>query len=243
MQTRTILAGLAAVAVAGMATGAASGPASGARAVHQPGLFVLPAGRQAARRLADAQRHPRPVLQRRLLGLSRLEGHPCQPRFFRAPEGLRRGARRPPGLHAADGRQRRRARRRQQPAGGRGGDRARRGSACRCRSISRSTDDAVEVKIGAASGANAKGTHLAGDVRQRRQRADRARREPRRDHHLPQCRPEGPADRHVEGRGDAVDLPKSEQAQARTKRCAVLLQAETAAGEPGPILGVGVADQ
>jgi hypothetical protein len=43
-------------------------------------------------------------------------------------------------------------------------------------------------------------------------------------------------------KGDAmsVDLPKSEMAKAKTKRCAVLLQAETEAGQPGPVLGAAM---
>jgi hypothetical protein len=45
-------------------------------------------------------------------------------------------------------------------------------------------------------------------------------------------------------KGDAlsVDLPKSEMAKAKTKRCAVLLQTETEAGLPGPILGAAMLD-
>jgi hypothetical protein len=35
----------------------------------------------------------------------------------------------------------------------------------------------------------------------------------------------------------SIDLPRSEVTQAKVTRCAVLLQAETAAGLPGPILG------
>jgi hypothetical protein len=35
----------------------------------------------------------------------------------------------------------------------------------------------------------------------------------------------------------SIDLPKSEVTQAKVSRCAVFLQAETAAGLPGPILG------
>ena len=73
------------------------------RAVHQPGLFVLPAGRQAVRRLCRAHGPARALLQRRLLGLPRLEGHAGQPRQHRTPAQLRAGARRRPGLHAAGG--------------------------------------------------------------------------------------------------------------------------------------------
>jgi hypothetical protein len=42
------------------------------------------------------------------------------------------------------------------------------------------------------------------------------------------------------GEAMTVDLPRSEQTHAGTKHCAVILQAETAAGDPGPILGVGI---
>jgi hypothetical protein len=41
----------------------------------------------------------------------------------------------------------------------------------------------------------------------------------------------------------SVDLPKSEMAKAKTKRCAVLLQTENAAGLPGPVLGAAVLDE
>jgi hypothetical protein len=40
----------------------------------------------------------------------------------------------------------------------------------------------------------------------------------------------------------SVDLPKSEITKARTKRCAVILQAETDSGQPGRILGVATID-
>jgi hypothetical protein len=40
----------------------------------------------------------------------------------------------------------------------------------------------------------------------------------------------------------SVDLPKSEMAKAKTKRCAVLLQAETEGGLPGPVLGAAMLD-
>lgn len=39
------------------------------------------------------------------------------------------------------------------------------------------------------------------------------------------------------GAAMSVDLPRSEMTQAKVSRCAVLLQAETADGLPGPILG------
>ena len=39
------------------------------------------------------------------------------------------------------------------------------------------------------------------------------------------------------GEAMSVDLPKSEMAQAKADRCAVLLQTETADGLPGPIVG------
>jgi hypothetical protein len=38
----------------------------------------------------------------------------------------------------------------------------------------------------------------------------------------------------------SVDLPKSEMAKAKTKRCAVLLQTENDAGLPGPVLGAAI---
>jgi hypothetical protein len=38
----------------------------------------------------------------------------------------------------------------------------------------------------------------------------------------------------------SVDLPKSEMAKAKTKRCAVLLQAEGENGLPGPLLGAAM---
>jgi hypothetical protein len=38
----------------------------------------------------------------------------------------------------------------------------------------------------------------------------------------------------------SVDLPKSEMAKAKTKRCAVLLQAESDSGLPGPVLGAAM---
>ena len=38
----------------------------------------------------------------------------------------------------------------------------------------------------------------------------------------------------------SVDLPKSEMAKAKTKRCAVLLQAEGENGLPGPVLGAAM---
>ena len=38
----------------------------------------------------------------------------------------------------------------------------------------------------------------------------------------------------------SVDLPKSEMAKAKTKRCAVLLQTESKTGLPGPVLGVAM---
>ena len=40
----------------------------------------------------------------------------------------------------------------------------------------------------------------------------------------------------------SVDLPKSEIKQADVNRCAVLLQAETKDGLPGPILGAATID-
>jgi hypothetical protein len=40
----------------------------------------------------------------------------------------------------------------------------------------------------------------------------------------------------------SVDLPKSEMAKAKTKRCAVLLQTETESGLPGPVLGAAMLD-
>jgi len=40
----------------------------------------------------------------------------------------------------------------------------------------------------------------------------------------------------------SVDLPKSEVTRSRTKRCAVILQAETDAGQPGRILGAATID-
>ena len=40
-----------------------------------------------------------------------------------------------------------------------------------------------------------------------------------------------------------VDLPKSEMAKAKTKRCAVLLQTENEAGLPGPVLGAAMLDE
>jgi hypothetical protein len=40
----------------------------------------------------------------------------------------------------------------------------------------------------------------------------------------------------------SVDLPKSEITKARTKRCAVILQAETDSGQPGRILGAATID-
>ena len=49
--------------------------ARGDRAVHQPGLLVLPAGRQAARRTCARSLRDRAEPCGRLLGLSRLEGH------------------------------------------------------------------------------------------------------------------------------------------------------------------------
>jgi hypothetical protein len=41
----------------------------------------------------------------------------------------------------------------------------------------------------------------------------------------------------------SVDLPKSEMAKAKTKRCAVLLQTENDAGLPGPVLGAAMLDE
>jgi hypothetical protein len=41
----------------------------------------------------------------------------------------------------------------------------------------------------------------------------------------------------------SVDLPKSEMAKAKTKRCAVLLQTESAAGLPGSVLGAAMLDE
>jgi hypothetical protein len=41
----------------------------------------------------------------------------------------------------------------------------------------------------------------------------------------------------------SVDLPKSEMAKAKTKRCAVLLQTENEAGLPGPVLGAAMLDE
>jgi hypothetical protein len=38
----------------------------------------------------------------------------------------------------------------------------------------------------------------------------------------------------------SVDLPKSEMAKTKTKRCAVLLQAESDGGLPGPVLGAAM---
>jgi len=45
-----------------------------------------------------------------------------------------------------------------------------------------------------------------------------------------------------DGKEMVVDLPKSEMEKAKTKRCAVLLQAETEAGLPGPVLGAATLD-
>jgi hypothetical protein len=105
------------------------------------------------------------------------------------------------------------------------------------------TDDAVEVKIGAASDANTKGTiwlvmydsAVSVPIERGENRGETV------TYHnvVRKVRPIA----MWKGEAMTVDLPRSEQAHARTKHCAVLLQAETAAGEPGPILGVGVADQ
>ncbi len=46
----------------------------GGGTLHQPGLLLLPCSRQAVGHLRRSRRRARPLLQRRLLGLSRLEG-------------------------------------------------------------------------------------------------------------------------------------------------------------------------
>ena len=128
--------------------------ARGDRAVHQPGLLVLPARRQADRR--NMRTIPRVIalsLRGRLLGLSRLEGHAGAARPLQPPARLCQGARRPPGLHAAGGGQWRGARARQRQ----GRDRARDPAdaraelaAARCRSSIEQTGDKLTVTVPAA---------------------------------------------------------------------------------------------
>ena len=72
-------------------------PARAARPVRRPTSFSASSPR--IRRLS-------PSAADRLLGLSRLEGHAGRSPPHRPAEGLRASARRPRGLHAADGRQR-----------------------------------------------------------------------------------------------------------------------------------------
>ena len=93
------------------------------RAVHQPGLLVLSAGRQAARRIVARSVADHRSACRSTIGIIwagrtrwRIRGHSSP------PAGLFRGARRPRGLHAAGRGQRHRARAGQRQ----GGDRDRR---------------------------------------------------------------------------------------------------------------------
>ena len=76
----------------------------GARALHQPGLLVLPAGRCALRRARardpDVIALTLPVTYWDYLGWKDTLG---TGQFHQAPEALRQGARRRPGLHAAGG--------------------------------------------------------------------------------------------------------------------------------------------
>lgn len=105
------------------------------------------------------------------------------------------------------------------------------------------TPDAIEVRIGAASGPKAKGTiwlvmydsAVSVPIERGENRGETV------TYHnaVRKVRPIA----MWKGEAMTVDLPRSEQAQARSKNCAVLLQAETPGGEPGPILGVGVAEQ
>ena len=78
-----------------------------ARAVHEPGLLVLPAGRRTcSTRYAERPDVIALSLPVDYLGLSRLEGHASPPTQHRAAASLRQGARRRRHLHAAGRRQR-----------------------------------------------------------------------------------------------------------------------------------------
>ena len=98
---------------AGIDCGACRRAARRRRAIHQPGLFLLPAGRPPAGPTRAGSLADRAQRAGRLLGLSRLEGHAGAARQFHAPERIRAGARRSRGLHAAGRDQRHGARARQ----------------------------------------------------------------------------------------------------------------------------------
>ncbi len=160
------------------------------RAVHQPGLLVLPHRRRGARTPRQARRHRRPVAVGRLLGLPRLEGHAGESEVQRAPARLRQGARRRGDLYAPGGRERRRARQRQRREQDRATsiDKTAKTLAASRVSIKLSEDkDKLVVEAGSgAEGDAAEGSHaVARRDRQERDGAHRARREPGQDGHLP----------------------------------------------------------
>ena len=78
--------------------------AGGARALHQPGLLVLPAGRRAPDRARRPRGGDRAGAARGLLGLSRLEGRVRPAGQHRPAARLCQGGAQPVDLHPADDR-------------------------------------------------------------------------------------------------------------------------------------------
>ena len=101
---RLLLPLLAAAAALLPLGAAAQGTPGGARALHQPGLLLLPAGGRAPHRARRPRRGDRAGAARRLLGLSRLEGRLRPARQHRPPARLRQGGAQPVDLHPGDGR-------------------------------------------------------------------------------------------------------------------------------------------
>ena len=188
-----------------------------------PARAARPARRptRSSASIAGRRRRPRPLLPGRLLGLSRLEGHARQPRQHRAPEGLCRGPRRPPGLHAAGRRQRPRARRRQQPPADRGGADAPSPPLAGADHHSSQGPTRSTVTIGAAADAGRrKGTiwlvMYDEPVTVPIERGENTRQ----DRHLLQRRAQAPPDRHVEGRGDDGRPAEERDGPGRGRRAA-----------------------
>ena len=100
-----------------------------ARAVYQPGLRHLPAGRHGAGEVRRAQPTSSPSRCRSTSGTISAGRTRSPRREHRAAEGLRQGARRRRHLHAAGRRQRHDRRQWQRPGRHRGGDQGHRGSA------------------------------------------------------------------------------------------------------------------